>query len=234
MSLNPIGQGEFVLSKLRQHMRNLVASAELSNHILHYLVNTRIASMLLESLEQVELGVLLNLNVEIIEGTDRSVASKEVIWTWTKANDLQVLQTHDSASNRQELMNQFSAVSSVTHRLLWDVGTGLADIQSLAGVQHTTISVATTINQVVLCLLSGSTEHRWALEPIGYHCLRNLGTEVAKIYAKGVASSLLHILKSLLSVNFTLYNTDRTLVDIGVAELLYILGDNGLTAVNSQ
>ena len=68
--------------------------------------------MLLESLEQVELRVLLNLNVEVIEGTDRSVTSEEVVWTRTEADDLQVLQTNDSASDWQELVDELCTVSA--------------------------------------------------------------------------------------------------------------------------
>ena len=47
-------------------------------------------------------------------------------------------------------------------------------------------------------------------------------------------SEEMDILKGLLSVNLALNNTDGTLVDVGSTELLYILGDNGLTTVNCQ
>ena len=39
---------------------------------------------------------LLDLNVEIIQSTDRSITSQEVVRTRTEADDLQVLQTNDS------------------------------------------------------------------------------------------------------------------------------------------
>ena len=139
-------------------------------------------------------------------------------------------------------MNHLSALSSVANGLLRDVSASLAQRQSLASVQHTAVSVTTTVDQVILSLLSSSAEHGGTLEPVGDHGLRNLGTEVAQVNAERITSGLLDILKSLLSVNLTLNDTDRTLIDTVLAdgiiffstELLFILGDNGLAAVDSQ
>ena len=55
MSLDPVEQSELILSELRQYLRNLVTVTELSSHILYNVVDTGIASVLLECLEQVEL-----------------------------------------------------------------------------------------------------------------------------------------------------------------------------------
>ena len=207
---------------------------QLSSHIFHYIIDTWVALVLLESLEQVELRVLLNLNVEIIEGTDRSVTSEEVVRTGTEADDLQVLQTYDSTCDRQELMDHLSTLGSVANGLLRDVSASLAQAQSLAGVQHTAVSVATTVDQVLLSLLSSSTEHSGSLEPVGQHGLRNLRTEVAQVYAEGVTACLCDILQCLLGVDLTLNDTDRTLVDAFLTKLLLLLSDNSLTTVNSQ
>ena len=46
-------------------------------------------------------------------------------------------------------MNHLSALSSVANGLLRDVSASLTQRQSLASVQHTTVSITTTINQVV-------------------------------------------------------------------------------------
>ena len=130
-------------------------------------------------------------------------------------------------------MNHLSALGSVADGLLGDVSAGLAQRESLAGIQHTAVSIATTVDQVVLSLLGSSAEHRRALEPVSNHRLRNLGTEVAEVNAQSVTASLLHILKSLLSVNLALNDADGALVDAILTKLLLILSDNGLATVNS-
>jgi len=131
-------------------------------------------------------------------------------------------------------MNHLSTLSCIAYWLLWNICTSLTQRQSLAGVQHTAVSITTTIDQVVLSLLSSSAEHGGALEPVGNHGLGNLGTEVAQVNAKGVTTGFLHIGQSLLSVDLTLNDADRTLVDTVLTELLFIRSDNGLTAINSQ
>ena len=193
VTFDPVEQGQLILSKSWQHGWNLVASTQFLDHILHHVVDAWVTSVLLESFEQVKLGVLLNLHVEIIEGADRSVTSEEVVRTRTEADDLQVLQTYDSTCDGQELVNHFSTLGSVANRLFRDVSTGLAQRECLAGVQHTAVSVATTVDEVVLSFLSSSTEHCRALEPVGNHGLRNLRTEVAQIDAECVTASLLNI-----------------------------------------
>ena len=47
--------------------------------------------MLVECLEQVKLRVLLDLYAEVVKLFDRCITCKEVQWTWTKADDLQVV-----------------------------------------------------------------------------------------------------------------------------------------------
>ena len=55
VTLNPVCQSQLVLSKLRQHRRNLVTCAKLCCHILHNIVDAWVSLMLLEGLKQVEL-----------------------------------------------------------------------------------------------------------------------------------------------------------------------------------
>ena len=234
VSLHPVGQGEFVLGELGQHLRNLVASAELGNHILHHVVDAGIAGMLLERLEQVELRVLFNLYIQVIEGTDGSIAGQEVVRTRTEADDLQVTQADDGTSDRQELMDQFCTVGSVADGLLRDIGARLAQRQGMAGIQHAAVGITTTVDEVLLGLFGSGAEHGGAIEIFGQHGLGDLRSEVAKIYTEGIATSLLDILKGLAHVNLALDDTDGALVDVCSAELLNILGHNSLTAVNSQ
>ena len=131
-------------------------------------------------------------------------------------------------------MNHLSTLVSISYRLLGNIGTSLAEGECLTGIQHTAICITTSVNQVVLCLLSGSAEHGRSLEPVSKHSLRNLRTEVAEVNNEGVTSSLLHILQCLLGVNLTFYDADRTLIDAFLTVLFLIRSDNSLTTVNSQ
>ena len=131
-------------------------------------------------------------------------------------------------------MDEFSAVSSVAHGLLGDVSAGLAQGEGVAGVQHTAVGIATTVDQVVLGLLSSGAEHGGAVEVLGQHGLGDLGTEVAQIDHEGVAASLVDILQGLLHVDLALHDADRTLVDVGSTELLCVSLHEGLATVDSQ
>ena len=234
MTLDPVAECQLILSEFRQNRRNLVAMSEFGGHVLHHVVDTGVALVLLERLEQVELRVLLNLHVEVIQGADRSVASQEVVGTRTEADDLQVLQTDDGTGDGDELMDHVGALAGVANGLLGDVGTCLAQRQGMAGVQHAAISVTTTVDEVVLSLLGSGAEHSGAVEVLGQHGLRDLRTEVAQVDAEGVTASLLDVLKGLLHVDLALHDADGALVDILSAILFSILGDNGLAAVNGQ
>ena len=46
--------------------------------------------MLFVSNQKVKLRVLFNLNAQLIESFDRCVTCEEVLWTWSKGNDLQI------------------------------------------------------------------------------------------------------------------------------------------------
>ena len=131
-------------------------------------------------------------------------------------------------------MNHLCTLGCVADRLLRNISTSLAQTQGLAGIQHTAVSIATTVDQIVLSLLCSGTEHGGTLEPVSYHGLRYLGTEVAKVYTESVTSGLLYIGKSLLSVNLALNDADGALVDTILAKFFFILGNHSLTTVNSQ
>ena len=71
-------------------------------HILYHIRNSRIACMLVEGLEQIQLRVLFNLHAQVVQLLDRCVACQEVQRTRAKADDLQIRQTNDSACDRQQ------------------------------------------------------------------------------------------------------------------------------------
>ena len=86
--LDPVEQGEFVLCKLLKHLRLLVAVAELLRHIQGHCRDSLISRMLIKCLKQIELGIFLNLDTQLIELIDGCVAGKEVLRTRTEADEL--------------------------------------------------------------------------------------------------------------------------------------------------
>ena len=101
--------------------------------------------MLVEGLEQIQLRVLLDLYAKVVQLLDRCITCQEVQRTRAKADDLQILQTNDSACNRNELMNHICALCSGSYRILRNICMDVAQFQVVACVQHTAVSVATTI-----------------------------------------------------------------------------------------
>lgn len=89
MVLSPVEKGELKLCHPWQKGLIVLALAHLLTHVLADLRDTRVVLMLTVADEQVELGVLLHLYTQLIESLDRSVASKEVLWTRTEGDNLQ-------------------------------------------------------------------------------------------------------------------------------------------------
>ena len=75
MRLDPVKQGQFILSKLRQYFGLVVACAQLCFHLFYLSRNSLISVMLLESFEQIQLGILLDLHAQIVQLLDRCVTS---------------------------------------------------------------------------------------------------------------------------------------------------------------
>ena len=101
--------------------------------------------MLIECFEQVKLGILLDLYTKVVQLLDRCITCQEVQRTRAKADDLQILQTNDSACNRNELMNHICALCSGSYRILRNICMDIAQLQVVACVQHTAVSIATAI-----------------------------------------------------------------------------------------
>ena len=103
--------------------------------------------MFLERFEQVQLGVLLDLNTQIVQLFDRSVAGQEVQRTRTEADDLQVRQSDDSACDRARTHGSSTPAHSFSTHSTGYSGTyafTLRSCQVVAGVQHAAVSISTT------------------------------------------------------------------------------------------
>ena len=88
MLLNPVKQCQLILCQLRQDRRLVVAFSKFRFHLFHDLRDTGIAFMLVERLEQIQLGVLFDLHAQVVQLLDRCVTSQEVKRSGTEGNDL--------------------------------------------------------------------------------------------------------------------------------------------------
>ena len=76
--LNPVFQGQFILSQFGKDLRFLIACAKLFFHFLYKGRDSLVACVFVKCFKQVELRVLFDLHADIVELFDRRVAGKEV------------------------------------------------------------------------------------------------------------------------------------------------------------
>ena len=77
--------------------------------------------MLFVSNQKVKLRVLFDLNTQLIESFDRCVTCEEVLWTWSKGNDLQVTNTDNGTCNWYEVSDHGSNVSCSSNRIFRNI-----------------------------------------------------------------------------------------------------------------
>ncbi|CCX38075.1 unknown [Clostridium sp. CAG:1013] len=144
--------------------------------------------MLFVSNQQIQLAVLLDLDAQLIQAIDGSVAGEEVLRTGTEGDDLQALDADDGASDGNELSDLVGDLGSVAHRILGDVALQAAQAQVVRAVQHAAVSVATAVDQVAVAFGS-SHEHAGTVKVLGNEGLGGLGAKVAQEHGEGVAAS---------------------------------------------
>ena len=111
-------------------------------------------------------------------------------------------------------MDHICTVLCITYRILRNICFYVTKLQVVACVQHTAVSISTSLAKIILCFLCCCDEHLRSFEMFCKKCLGNLRSEVSKIYAKCITSCFFDIFKSLDHMDLTLYDTDRTLIDI--------------------
>jgi len=233
--LSPVKERKLELRHALVHLRIVATLTHLSCHVSANLRDTRIICMCLVSYVQVKLGVLLDLNAKLIETLDGSVASEEVLRTRSEGDDLEVLNTDDSASDRNEVADHLRDVVSGSYRILRNIALEVAHSEVVGAVQHTAVCVATAVDHVAVAF-SSSNEHYRAVKILSDQSLGSLGTEVAEEYNESVALSLLYVLDSLQHVKFIL-NSYGTLIEVtlvsGLDGTAALLGKNDREAVTA-
>ena len=124
---NPVKQCQLILSKFCKDFRFFITSAKLCFHFFYNVRNTSVTFMFVECFEQVKLGVLFDLYTKVVKWFDWCITSKEVQWTWSKADDLQVVQCIYGTSNWYELMDHVCTILSSSNRILRDVSFYIAE-----------------------------------------------------------------------------------------------------------
>ena len=231
---DPVEEGELILRELFEDLGLLVALAELRLHVGHDFGDAGVAGVLVEGLEEVELGVFLDLHAHVVELLDRGVAGEEVHRSRAEGDDLEVLQSDEGARHGQELVDQVSAVSGVADRIFRDVRLHAAELEVVAGVEHAAERVATVTHETVAGFLAGRAEHDGTVEVLGEHGLGDLRAEVAEVDAEGVAFVLLEVLEGLEHVDLALDDADGTFIDVALAVLRLIGVDESAAAVDGE
>ena len=111
-------------------------------------------------------------------------------------------------------MDHVCTIFCITNRVLRNVCFYITKLQVVACIQHTTVSIPTSLAKVILCFFCCSDEHFRSIEMFCKKCLGDFRSEVSKIYTKCITSCFFDIFQSLNHMNFTLYDTDWTFVDV--------------------
>ena len=121
VSFCPVKKSKFELSHTSAHLRIVLTFAHFFGHIFADLRNTRVILVLLIRNEKIELGILFDLNAQLIKTLDRCITSEEVLRTWTKCDDLKILNANNRTSDRYEISDHFCDIFSCSDRIFWNI-----------------------------------------------------------------------------------------------------------------
>ena len=152
----------------------------------------------------------------------------------TEGYDLKVIKSINRISDRKEIVDHVSAILSVADRILRDISLYISEMEIVACVEHSTVSISSAVLKISLALFSSCAEHLGSFEVLSKKSLGDFGTEVSEIYTKSFTSGLLYILKSIDHIDLALNDTDRTLIDVSCIILLGISLNKSLAAVNCK
>ena len=193
---HPVHERELILGHARQQVRVRVAAigAELCRHVGDDVLDAWVVLMGAVSDEQVELGVLLDLDAEVVERLDRGVAGEEVLRTRAERDDLEVLEAEQRACNGLELGNHVGELFCRADRILGDEGLEVAQAEVVRAVEHAAVGIAAAVDEVLASLFRSGHVHDRAVELAGNQGLRRLRAEVAEEDDEGIAAGVLGFL----------------------------------------
>ena len=237
----PVHERELELRKLGQEIRIRALGAELLLHVLRNGVDLGFPRRhLVEVLEEVEFGVLLNVHAEVEERLNRRVAREEVVGAGTKAEHLEVLDAEDDAGDVGEVLELLDGALRVDDGILWNIDFEAPKPDVVAEVEDAAERIAAVGLEDGPVLLLRGKDHRGAAELLDEHGGRALGAEVAEEHAARVDAFLARPLERLHRVDLVL-DRDRAVNDgeLGLLRLRHhggdaLLGEGGGEAVTAD
>ena len=191
VGLGPVQQGQLELRHPLQHV-----GVDLLAHLgLHLIDDAGVACVALVGVvgdQQVQLGVLLDLDAQLVQALDWGVAGEEVLGPGAEGDDLQVRQAEDAPGDGNEFPDHLGAVLGGADGILGDVGLQVAHAQVIGAVEHAAVGVAAAVDHVAVALGSGDA-HGGAVELLDKQGLGGLGAEVAQEDHQGVDAVGLHV-----------------------------------------
>ena len=191
MALGPVKQCQLKLCHPLQHV-GVDLLAHFFLHVLHDVLHTGVTLVGIVGHQQIQLGVLLNLDTQLVQALDGGVAGKEVLGTGAEGDDLQVAQADDAPGDGHKLPDHLHALGGGAHGILGDVGPQMAHAQIVGAVQHAAVGIAPAVNHVAVALGS-SNAHGGAVELLNQQGFGGLGAEIAQEHHQSIDAVGLHI-----------------------------------------
>ncbi len=227
---SPVQKGQFKLCHAREQVRIVAAFAHFFSHVLAHISDAGIILMLAIADQQVQFAVLFDLNAELIESLDGSVAGEEVLRTRSEGDDLQVGNTQHGPCDRDELRNAVGQIIGGAHGFFRDIALEMAHVQVVGAIQHAAVSIAASVDHVSVAF-SSSNEHHGAVKILGDQGFGRFRAEVAEENNSSVAFIGFQLFNSFQHILFIF---DR-LLDFHDRQFLFsaLFGD-GTTAAFAQ
>ena len=215
MCLCPVKQCQLELCHTWEHLRiSISGHAQLFCHIVADFLNSRIVGMCFEGDQKIQLGILFDLDAKFVKPFDRCVAGKEILWSRTKGDDLQIFQSQYSSCNRNKIFDHSRDIFCGSDRIFRNVCFDLPHAQIVRAVQHTTISIATAIDQITITFCC-CHKHARSVEAFCNQCLRCFRAKVAKEYNKCIDACLPDIVHSCNHILF-IFHGDFAFINITI------------------
>ena len=166
MFFHPVQQGQFILCQPGENSGHFVAFTQFGGHICHNSRNTGIIFVCIESHQQVEFGIFLTFDSQIIQWLDRRITGVEIGGPRSEGDYLQFGQSHQCSRNRNKILYHLCQLAGGSNRIFRDIGMDSPEPQVVGAVEHAAVGIAAAVNQVVAVIFRGSAVHNRAAEKI--------------------------------------------------------------------
>ena len=204
MVLGPVQQGQLKLRHTGKQVGIVAALVHFGSHIGADVGNAGVIGVFFVENQQVELGVFLNLDAQLIQALDGSIAGKEVLRAGTEGDDLQIAHTQKRAGNRHKFRHLIGNFFGSADGVLRNIGAQMPHPQVVRAVQHTAVGIAAPVDHITVAL-GGSHIHTGTVKEFGKQGFGRFGAEVAQKYGQRVAARGGDLRHSLLHIDFVFH-----------------------------